>query len=163
MNFLIHSITGIEATIHVCNYLMDHAYDAVQEKLEKTDVNSKLQYTQSVLYRLQHHIHSQHLSDPCHPVIVALTGVVDIVGVLRTDLSNIQTMIQKHKQQWFNTWYSPNDKHALELLETHVNIHDRRIHRLLDILPFLEKDLFAQTSYPSPPLHVHPLERRHSI
>lgn len=163
MNFLIHSITGIETAVHVCNYLMDNAHDTVQEQLEKTDVTNKLQYTQSVLYRLQHHAQLKQLSDPCHPIVVALTGVVDIVGVLRTDLNNIQTISQKHKQQWFHTWYSPNDKHALELLETHVNIHDRRIHRLLNILPFLEKDLFDSKPCPLPSLHIHSLERRHSI
>jgi len=163
MNFFIHNITGIETAVHVCNYLIDNAHHTVQEQLEKTDVTNKLQYTQSVLYRLQHHIHSQQLSDPCHPVVIAITGVVDIVKLLRIDLVNIRTIGEKHKQQWFNTWYSPNDKHALELLETHVTIHDLRIHRLLDILPFLEKDIFASTPQPPPPLHTQPLERRYSI
>lgn len=164
MNFLLHSITGMETAINVCHYLMDNAHQTVQQYLEDTDVINKLQYTQSVLYRLQHYAHSKYLSDPCHPVVVAITGVIDIVQLLRRDITHIRTINEKHTQQWFHTWYSPDDKIALKQLETHVKIHDLRVRRLYETLPFLETNVFTSSQdTDTTTLDIKPLERRHSI
>lgn len=134
MNILVHTISGIETTIHVCNYLTQSAHTTIQDYIQKSDIMDKLQNTQSILYYIKHYNH-EIMEDPCHPIVVATHSVIDIVQSVRNDLSNMKTITHDHKNKWFNYLYSPDYTQLCKTLETHTLIHDLRVKRLMNIMP----------------------------
>ena len=142
MNIVVHTITGVEASIHICNYLLGSKHETLQEELERIDVVNKLQYAQALLYRLNHTCKKNNacMEDPCHPVVVAASGLIDSVQTIRNDLNKLQQECANHKRAWFKGWYTPNYNTTLERLRTHVTIHDLRANRLIHVLPLLQQD-----------------------
>jgi len=138
MNLFVHTISGIETTIQICNYLSQSAHNTVQEYIQENDVMDKLQNTHSILYYI-HHQNDNILEDPCHPIIVATHSVIDIVQKIRSDLSNIKTITKEHQTKWFRYLYSPDYVNICKQLETHIRIHDLRIDRLMHIMPILDE------------------------
>ena len=142
MNILVHTITGLEATIHVCNYLLGNAHETLQEDLERIDVINKLQYAQALLHRLNNRCKNHYtcMTDPSHPVVVAASGLIDSVHTIRKDLNTLHQECNNHQRSWLKHFYTPSYNTTLERLNTHVTIHDLRVNRLIHVLPLLQQD-----------------------
>lgn len=162
MNILIHTISGIETTIQICNYLSHSAHTTIQSFIKNSDVMDKLQNTQSILYQIRHH-DGAILEDPCHPVVVATHSMIDIVKLIRADLSEINTITTEHQQKWIRYFYSPDYVALCKRLETHICIHDLRVRRLMHVIPtFLDKSYETRSSISTPTPKPTTTMRRHS-
>lgn len=161
-NILLHSVGGIESALHICRYLTNSAHLTVQQELERTDIVNKLQYTHSILFQLQREKRTLLQTQPHHPLVVCTTGVLDTLSLLRKDLKAIHRAHNQHAQQWFHQWYSPKCTHVLEQLHQHVIIHDLRIKRLLDALPFAQTAADDEDKTLVPP-GTNAVVRRHSV
>lgn len=138
LNILLHSIGGIESAVHICQYLTTSAHLTVQQHLENADVMSQLQYTKAILHQIKNKYQKLIHTEPGHPVVVCITGVMDSLHSICHDLKDIQNIHNEHKQKWFHQWFSPSCTQPIEQLDRHLVIHNLRMRRLMNVLPIID-------------------------
>lgn len=163
MSIVLHTITAIDTSLQICGYLLNRGIfsssassrtststsspspsDAASTRITETDITNKLEYTQSILYKVyETEMHIKNI-EPCHPIVIATSGVIESLQNIKDILVKIESTKRAYDNSWAYKWFFyPNYNGLVNSLSTHVRIHDMRLERLLKVLPFANKQLFG--------------------
>jgi hypothetical protein len=73
-----------------------------------------------------------------HPVTISLKNVEEMISKIKSEMIDIKTIADSHKQKWFHYWRNPDCKPQLKRLTRNKKILDKRVDMLIDLLKVSE-------------------------